>query len=83
MGLSTKMILLLIFVMNLKLNIYFLPPYKSSTNGVVEVTHKEIRKHIMLNFIENEDEFEINNSISGADEVFKKVIENIEKAFKK
>ena len=37
--------------------------YIPSINGVVEFTHKEIRKYIMLNNIESEDNFEKNNII--------------------
>ena len=47
-----------------KIKLIFSSSYKPSTNRVViEITHMEIRKHIMLNIIENEEEFEINKNI--------------------
>jgi len=44
----------------------FSSPYRPSTNGVVEVSHKEIRRHVIMEFIKNEEDFDINNVILDA-----------------
>ena len=54
------------FCSSYKINHIFSSPYKPSTNGVVEVTHKEIKKHVLLDFLDNEDEFELNGSLLDA-----------------
>ena len=46
-----------------KIKQIFSSPYRPSTNGELEVTHKEIRRHIMLDFLDDEDNFDLNNSI--------------------
>ena len=54
------------FCVENKIKQIFSSPYRPSTNGVVEVAHKEIRRHIMLDFLDDEDNFDLNNSIVDA-----------------
>ena len=54
------------FCLDYNIKHIFSSPYKPSANGVVEVTQKEIRKQIILDFIENEDDFDLNGSLLDA-----------------
>ena len=40
----------------------FSSPYEPSTNSIVEVVQKEIRRHVILDFLDDEEDFDLNNS---------------------
>jgi transposase InsO family protein len=47
-------------------NKIFSAPRHPETSGVIEVSHKEIRKNVIINYNHNPDNFDVNNAVLDA-----------------
>ena len=57
----------------------FSSPHNPQANGIIEVSHKEIRKFVMINYSENPDNFNLQNVILEAIDVHNNKIHTVTK----
>ena len=67
------------FCLNKNIKHIFNSPYHPQTNGVVEISHKEIRHNVMLYYSQNPDNFDLNNAILNAIDIHNNKIHTITK----